>query len=381
MTPWRVFTAFLVLGCRCFGGPVAHLAIFRQEFVVRRAWLGERAYADLVALCQFLPGPTSSQVGMLLGWRQAGSAGLLAAWLGFTLPSALLMIAAGLAAGRLDAIAAAPWLHGMKLAVIAIVAGAVAAMWQGLCRDRWRAGLALATAAAVLSAPQAWMQLPILAAAGLAGWLLPGGETAAAPAEAGRVPSRGAVATCLALLAAGLFALPLLAAPPATLCADLFRSGSLVVGGGHVVLPLLSGAMVETGHVPAETLLLGYGLAQVVPGPMFSLAAFIGTVEYGPWAGLLATIAIFAPGALIVLAALPAWDSLLRHAGARRVADGLGAGVVGLLLAALYDPLATGSLHGPGDAAAVCLACAALLLRCPAWLLVPACAGLSALRG
>jgi len=381
MNPGRIFAIFLSLGCRCFGGPVAHIGYYRSEFVVRRGWLDERAYADLVALCQFLPGPTSSQIGMLLGWRQGGWAGLLAAWVGFTLPSALLMIAAGLALAHFDPVAAGPWIHGMKIAVLAIVGGAVAAMWRSLCGDRWRASLALATAAGVLLAPQAWLQLPILAVAGLAGWWLPPSTAGTAPAPAVRLPTRRSAALCLLLLAAGLFTLPLFAQPLTALCADLFRTGSLVVGGGHVVLPLLTASMVETGRIPADTLLVGYGLAQVVPGPMFAVAGFIGTVLHGPWAGLLAIAAIFAPGALIAVAALPVWERIMHHAGARRIADGLGAGVVGLLVAALYDPVAVGALHAPRDAALACLALAAMLLRCPPWLLVPACAGLNALAG
>ncbi len=381
MHPLRVFLTFLGLGCRCFGGPVAHLAYYREAFVVRRGWLDERAYADLVALCQFLPGPTSSQVGMLIGWRQGGYAGMGAAWLGFTLPSALLMIGAALAIERIDPLAAQPWMHGMKLAVLAIVAQAVAGMWRGLCTDRWRAALALATAAAVLAVPQAWLQLPILAAAGFAGLLLPSTATTGPLAEPGPTPTRLAMILCLGLLAVGLFALPLIAAPQATTCADLFRTGSLVIGGGHVVLPLLTGAMVETGRLPGETLLVGYGLAQIVPGPMFSIAAFIGTVLHGVWGGVLATIAIFLPGALLGIAALPAWERLRHQRTTRRIADGLGAGVVGLLIAVLYDPVAASALQASGDAALACLALAALLLRCPAWLLVPACAGLTALLG
>lgn len=377
----RVFWIFLSLGCRSFGGPVAHLALFRHEFVERRAWLDERAYADRVALCQFLPGPSSSQVGMLLGWSQAGLPGLIAAWLGFTLPGALLLIAAGLWLPTIDPLVLAPWLHGMKIAVLAIVAGAAAAMWRQICSERWRGGLALATAAAVLAAPQPWMQLPILAGAGLAGCLLPLPPDAAAPGGPPRQPGRTTVLVCILLFVAGLLLLPLIASPWGRTASDVFRTGSLVVGGGHVVLPLLAADVVDSGRLPAGTFLAGYGLVQALPGPLFNVAGFVGAGMHGPgWSGvlggMLALCAIFLPGALLVLAALPAWQAMRRSPALRRVADGLCAGVVGLLIAALYDPVATSAIHVPLDAALTCLALAALLLRVPPWLLVPACAGL-----
>lgn len=380
MPALRVFRIFLSLGCRSFGGPVAHLALFRQEFVERRAWLDERAYADHVALCQFLPGPTSSQVGMLLGWGQAGLRGLVAAWLGFTLPGALLLIAAGLWLPGIDPAVLAPWLHGMKVAVLAIVAGAVAAMWKQLCSDRWRGALALAAATTVLAAPLAWMQLPILALVGLAGYLLPARDDSSLQTTALHLPGRGMAVTCLLLFAGGLLLLPLLASPWGQTAAELFRTGSLVVGGGHVVLPLLSAEMVDSGRLPAGTFLAGYGLAQAVPGPLFNIAGFLGAGLHGPgWSGVLggvlAVVMIFLPGALLVLAALPLWEASRRSPYIRRIADGLCAGVVGLLIAALYDPVATSAIHAPRDAALACLALAALLLRVPPWLLVPACAG------
>jgi len=379
--PARLFLVFLGLGCRAFGGPIAHLAVFRHEFVERRAWLGERDYADLVALCQFLPGPTSSQVGMLIGWRQAGGAGLLAAWLGFTLPAACLMIAAGLTINQLNVATAAPWLHGMQIAVLAIVAGALATMWRGLCTDRWRAALALVTAAAVLAAPQAWMQLPILACAGILGYWLPATASDDRTEPAIATPSRPLVLLCIAVLAAGLLALPLLSCEWGRTVSDLFRTGSLVIGGGHVVLPLLSGALIDTGRMSTDTLLAGYGVAQIVPGPMFSIAGFIGTVLHGPWFGALAIGAIFLPGGLLAVAALPMWERLRRQRTARRIADGLCAGVVGLLLAALYDPIAAHALRHAGDAALACLAIAAVVWRVPPWLIVPACAAWTGLRG
>lgn len=381
MSALRVFWIFLSLGCRSFGGPVAHLALFRHEFVERRAWLDERAYADRVALCQFLPGPSSSQVGMLLGWSQAGLAGLIAAWLGFTLPGAVLLIAAGLWLPTLDPVVLAPWLHGMKIAVLAIVAGAVAAMWTQICTERWRGGLALASAAAVLAAPQPWMQLPLLACAGLAGLVLPSRGDNAVGNDILRPPSRTTVLVCILVFVAGLMLLPLLASPWGQTAADLFRTGSLVVGGGHVVLPLLAADVVDGGRLPAGTFLAGYGVAQAMPGPLFNIAGFLGAGMHGPgWSGvlggLLAVFAIFLPGALLVLAALPAWQAMLRSPILRRLADGLCAGVVGLLIAALYDPVATSAIQAPRDAALACLALAALLLRVPPWLLVPACAGL-----
>jgi chromate transporter len=377
----RVFWIFLSLGCRSFGGPIAHLALFRHEFVTRRAWLDERAYADHVALCQFLPGPSSSQVGMLLGWGQAGLSGLLAAWLGFTLPGALLLIAAGLCLPALDPIILAPCVHGMQIAVLAIVAGAVTAMWRQICSDHWRGGLALVTASAVLAEPQTWMQLPILALAGLAGCVLPLRASTPMAEVPQRQPGRTTIWVCALLFTAGLLLLPLLATPWSQTAADLFRTGSLVVGGGHVVLPLLATDVVDSGRLPASTFLAGYGLVQALPGPMFNIAAFLGAAMHGSgWSGvlggILAVVAIFLPGALLVLVALPAWHAMRRSPALRRVADGLCAGVVGLLIAALYDPIATSAIQAPRDAALACLALAALLLRAPPWLLVPACAGL-----
>ncbi len=381
MSPVGIFLVFLGLGCRAFGGPVAHLALFRHEFVTRRGWLGEHTYSDLIALCQFLPGPTSSQVGMLLGWRQAGLGGLVAAWLGFTLPAAIIMIVAATVLTRLDLSTAAAWIHGMHIAVFAIVAGAVVSMWSVLCADRWRSGLALAAAAAVLVAPEPWMQLPIVALAGVLGWWLP--TTAVEKSHQAedksheavrRTPSRGLVMICVALALAGLLLLPRLGDGWTATLADLFRTGALVIGGGHVVLPLLSTALVDSGRLPEELLMSGYGLAQVVPGPMFSVAGFIATSMHGPWLGALGVIAIFLPGALLALIVLPVWERLRRNASARRISAGLCAGVVGLLLAALYDPIAMQALQTSSDAALACAALAALTLRTPAWLLVPACA-------
>lgn len=382
MDALRVFWIFLLLGSRSFGGPVAHLALFRHEFVSRRGWLGEHAYADLVALCQFLPGPSSSQVGMLLGWRRAGLAGLAAAWLGFTLPGATLMVIAGLWLTDLDPALSAPWIHGMKIAVLAIVAGAVVAMWRQLCVDRWRGALALLCAAAVLAVPHSWLQLPILAGAGLLGWLLPARAVDDTTPEAMPTPPRAMAVLCLILLAAGLALLPLLGSSWGRTAGDFFRTGSLVIGGGHVVLPLLTVDVVEAGRLPAGTFLAGYGLVQAMPGPMFNIAGFLGAALHGPGlagmlGGMLAIVAIFLPGALLILAVLPAWERLRHLPIVRRIADGLCAGVVGLLLAALYDPVATSALHQPYDAACACLALAALQLRAPPWALVPACAGLA----
>jgi chromate transporter len=386
MGPGAVFAAFLALGCRAFGGPVAHLALFREALVARRGWIGERDYADTVALCQFLPGPTSSQVGMLIGWRLAGWRGLLAAWFGFTLPGAMLMIAAGCWAGSLDAAAAAPALHGVKIAVFAVVAMACTAMWRQLCTDRWRSALALATAAAVLAAPAAWWQIPALAAAGAAGWLLPARPLAEDGDAPARSPGRTAAWLCLALCLAGLALLPLAAGAWAATTGAMFSSGALVFGGGHVVLPLLSGAVVESGRMDAGTFLAGYGLVQAMPGPLFNIAGYLGAALHGPGAagvlgGALAVVAIFLPGALLAVAALPAWSALRRHAGARRIADGLCAGVVGLLAAALWDPVASSAILGMRDAAWACAALAALVAGLPSWALVALCAALGAFSG
>ncbi|THF57244.1 chromate efflux transporter [Pseudothauera rhizosphaerae] len=381
---WAVFLVFLRLGLTSFGGPVAHLGYFREEFVVRRRWLAERPYADLVALCQFLPGPTSSQVGLALGLGRAGYAGAFAAWAGFTLPSAvaLILFAVGLA-GLGDALAPGA-LHGLKVAAVAVVAQAVRGMARDLCPDAPRVSIMAAATAVVLLAPSAWVQVAVILAAAVAGLAL-----FSPPAVEPRDPlpvriDRRAGFAWLALFLALLAGLPLaaqFAASPALAQADAFyRAGSLVFGGGHVVLPLLQAEVVHTGWVDRDIFLAGYGAAQAVPGPLFSLAAFLGaSTVTGPagWTGgLLGLAAIFLPSFLLVFGALPFWARLRGARPMRAALGGINAAVVGLLLAALYDPVWTGAIHRAQDFVLALAAFIALMFwKLPPWLVVLACAG------
>ena len=376
---WTVFRAFLRLGLTSFGGPVAHLGYFRDEFVARRRWLSEAEYAELIALCQFLPGPASSQVGMALGLQRAGLRGALAAWCGFTLPSALLMIllALGLQHGQgiPDGV-----LHGMKLVAVAVVAQAVWAMARMFCRDIPTGLLALAATGLVLLWPSAIAQILVIVAGGVAGLGLR--ETLAAPASGpglNLVLSRRWGTTALLLLFVLLLGLPWLAqaleSPGLRVFEAFYRAGALVFGGGHVVLPLLQAGVVAPGLVGTDEFLAGYGAAQAVPGPLFTFSAFLGAaMDYGPggWSGgLLCLLAIFLPSWLLVIGVLPFWARVRRHAAMRAALAGVNAAVVGLLLAALYDPLWTTAVRGMGDVAAVLCAFAALLwLKLPSWLVV-----------
>ena len=383
-SPWAVFLVFLRLGLTSFGGPVAHLGYFREELVVRRRWLSERNYADLVALCQFLPGPASSQVGMALGLARAGYPGALAAWLGFTLPSAVALILFALGLAHWGDAVPAGLLHGLKVVAVAVVAQAVWGMARSLCPDAPRTSLMAVAACAVLWWSSAWAQVLVLALAALVGlWTLAPGQAAAhepLPIPVGR---RAGMAW-LALFVALLLGLPWAVAvfPHATLAvADAFyRAGSLVFGGGHVVLPLLQAELVPTGWVDQDTFLAGYGAAQAVPGPLFTFAAFLGaSLQMGPqgvWGALVCLLAIFAPSFLLVAGALPFWEGLRAHPRMQAALAGVNAAVVGLLVAALYQPVWTSAIHTPQDVALALLAGVALMAwKLPPWLVVAACAG------
>lgn len=374
-----VARAFLRLGFTSFGGPVAHLGYFRQEFVQRRRWLTDEAYADVVALCQVLPGPASSQVGMALGLMRAGLPGLLAAWAAFTLPSALLMMA--LAQGLAHASAPAGLLQGLRLAAVAVVALAVWGMTRQLCPDLPRRALGLAAAMAALAAPEAEAQLAILAAAALLGMVLlpppPWSGHDGLQLPLGRVASTTALVLWGVLLVS-LLALALRWGSPWDMAGAFYRAGALVFGGGHVVLPLLHAAVVP-GQVSEEVFMAGYGAAQAVPGPLFTFAAFLGAAtQSGPsgWlAGGLALLAIFLPGALLVIGALPVWSRMRRWPPARAALVALNSAVVGLLAAALVQA-SIHAVRGWADAGAVALGCLALAAGLPPWLLVLAAAGL-----
>ena len=383
---WQVFLIFLRLGLTSFGGPVAHLGYFRAEFVARRRWLSESAYADLVALCQLLPGPASSQVGMALGLRQSGLAGGLAAWLGFTLPSALVMAMFGLGLVANPGLLPAGVLHGLKVAAVAVVAQAVWSMGRSLCRGPARLLLMALACALTLLLPGFAGQLAAMLLAALAGWGLWGRAGAAPVQPAHEVPGpglRASTGTALLLLfAALLLLLPLVARawPQAWLVlADaVYRAGALVFGGGHVVLPLLQAELVAPGWVTQDDFLAGYGVAQAVPGPLFTFAAFLGAVARNgsdAWLGaLVCLVAIFAPAFLLVAGALPFWERLRQNSRVRAALSGVNAAVVGLLLAALYNPVWSSTIDAPADIFLALAAFAELMWgRMPPWLVVPLC--------
>ena len=374
----EVFTAFLLLGLTSFGGPVAHLGYFREAFVVRRRWLGEADYAELVALCQFLPGPASSQVGIALGLLRAGHAGAVAAWIAFTLPSVLLLLAFAYGLGALGGPAATGALAGLKLAALAVVAHAVWAMATTLAPDRRRRLIAIAAAVAVLLVASNLTQMAVIAVAAAAGALRPPAvtEAAIAPDVAGR---GGRPWLWLGLFALLLFGLPLLVAltGDSTLTAfeKFYRTGSLVFGGGHVVLPLLEAELVQPGLIGSEAFIAGYGAAQAVPGPLFAFAAYAGAMLEAPpnglWGAALALVAIYLPSFLLVFGTLPLWQRLRSRPRLRGALDAANAAVVGLLIAVLYDPVFLSAVDDGGDLALALVALALLaLLRWPPWLVV-----------
>ena len=375
----EVLLVFLRLGVTSFGGPVAHLGYFRAEFVERRKWLDEAAYVDIVALCQFLPGPASSQVGITLGTLRAGLPGALAAWFGFTMPSAVAMIAFGYGVAELGDISHVPWLHGLKIVAVAVVAQAVWGMARSLCPDRERATLAAGAAVLALAEPSAAGQIGAIVAGGLIGWwLLPeasGNKAAPLAVNIGRPLAVGALVLFFALL----FGLPALAAASSNhitaLIGSFYRSGALVFGGGHVVLPLLQQAVVPPGWVSNDVFLAGYGAAQAVPGPLFTFAAYLGTMmrpaPNGWTGGLISLVAIYLPSFLLLIGILPLWDELRTRMGVQAALKGVNAAVVGLLLAALYRPVWTSAIFTPADFALGVVALLLLVMwRVPPWAVV-----------
>jgi chromate transporter len=366
------------LGLTSFGGPIAHLGYFRAEYVARRRWLDDATYADLVALCQFLPGPASSQVGIGIGILRAGLLGGLMAWIGFTLPSAVALTLFAYGVGLLGP-GDSGWLHGLKIVAVAVVAQAVWGMARLLCPDRPRATMALLGAMAALALPHSLGQVAIIVVAGLVGWRwLPFDPPA--PEASAQVPiGRPLALAALATLGVLLVGLPLLrqVAPSEALAVfdSFFRVGALVFGGGHVVLPLLQAEVVPPGWVTNDQFVAGYGAAQAVPGPLFTFAAYLGASRALPpngWEGAaLALVAVFSPSFLLVVGALPFWDTLRRHPAFQRALAGINAAVVGLLLAALYQPVWTSAIARPADFA-LALAAAALLMvwNRPPWLVV-----------
>lgn len=376
---FEVFPIFLRLGLTSFGGPVAHLGYFRTEFVARRKWLDEAAFADIVALCQFLPGPASSQTALSIGILRGGLPGGLAAWLGFTMPSALAMIAFGYGVGWAGDLSHAAWLHGLKIVAVAVVANAVWGMARNLCPDAMRATIAIAAAVTMLATPTAASQVGAIIGGGLIGWwLLKGANVGSGAALTVGVPRSWSWPAGM-LFFALLLGLPLLhASVPSQALAEFdsfYRTGALVFGGGHVVLPLLQAEVVPPGWVDNNVFLAGYGAAQAVPGPLFTFAAYLGTVmrpaPNGWLGGLICLVAIFLPSPLLLIAALPHWETLRRKPAVQSMLRGVNAAVVGILLAALYQPVWTSAIFGPRDFAIGIVAFLALALwAVPPWLVV-----------
>jgi chromate transporter len=378
-SPWAVFLIFLRLGLTSFGGPIAHLGYFRDELVVRRQWLSERSYADLVALCQFLPGPASSQVGIALGLSRSGYAGALAAWAGFTLPSAiaLILFALGLASHG-DAVPSG-LLQGLKVVAVAVVAQAVWGMGRNLCPDAPRITIMAAATCFVLLVPSAWGQVGAILIAAIIGLLLFKPRPGSAHEPLPIVIRRRVGLFWLTLFFTLLVGLPLLTTlfpnQALSMVDAFYRAGSLVFGGGHVVLPLLQAEVVPSGWVGNESFLAGYGAAQAVPGPLFTFAAFLGAsmndAPTGWLGGIICLLAIFVPSFLLVLGALPFWEHLRRNTRMQAALSGINAAVVGLLLAALYQPVWTSAIHSPQDFGLALVALVALMFwKLPPWLVV-----------
>ncbi len=353
----EVLLIFLRLGLTSFGGPIAHIGYFRDEFVARRRWLDEQAYADLVALCQFLPGPASSQVGFSIGLMRAGYLGGLAAWTGFTLPSAIVLVLFAFGAASLGGPLGTGLLHGLKLVAVAIVAQAVWGMARTLCPDRERASIATVAALLILLSSSSVAQIAAILLGAVAGlWLCRGAPQAAVGHLTMPVSRRAGLAALAAfsILLAGVLLVQLHPSQNAAgLFAAFYRSGALVFGGGHVVLPLLREAFVTPGWVSDDAFLAGYGAAQAVPGPLFTVAAYLGAVvrlqPNGLAGAALGLIGIFLPGILILIGMLPFWDAFRIRASAQAAMRGINAAVVGLLGAALYNPVWTTSVMTPAD--------------------------------
>jgi chromate transporter len=393
----QVLLAFLKLGLTSFGGPIAHLGYFHQQFVERMRWLDEAEFTDLIALCQFLPGATSSQVGMAIGLRRAGALGAAAAWVGFTLPSALLLVVFAQVA-RSGGVLNAPWLHGLLIAAVAVVAQAVWSMGRQFCARPVPLLIAVTTAIVCALIGGGLIQLLILAAAACVGWMVPlplprlsPTQSLPDPADVAGEPLRSRLTDLVALV---LFAALLIAVPVVLsistnhaleLAARFFRAGSLVFGGGHVVLPLLQAQVVPPGWISNQSFLAGYAAAQAVPGPLFSFAAYLGaamTPQPNGWPGAaICLVAIFLPSFLLVVGVMPFWATLRQRIDVRRALAGINAAVVGILLAALYTPVFTSAIHGLADLlVAVTGFLLLLIFKLPSWALLLLCAGYALAR-
>ena len=388
----EVGAAFLKLGLTSFGGPIAHLGYFRREFVERRRWIDEEHFGQLLGLCQFLPGPASSQLGFSLGLLRAGWPGALAAFVGFTLPSALLMFAFAVSNELLSGALGGSAVHGLKLVAVAVVAQGVLGMARTLTPDPPRAMMAAVSAGLVVVSGSAWMQLVVVAGGALLGpWLCRQRlDSPVTPATTFTLPYGRRLGAVLLLSFALLLTLALFIAPTTSptgqVAGAFFRAGALVFGGGHVVLPLLEHSVVDPGWIDNGTFLAGYGAAQALPGPMFTFAAFLGErLHYGPGGisgAIVALLAIFLPGFLIVAGVLPYWQTLSTKDTTARSLAGVNAAVVGLLAAALYDPVWVSTVKHPSDFAIALIGFVLLVSwKWPAWAAVLWCLLASTLRG
>jgi chromate transporter len=387
-SPSEVLCAFLRLGCTSFGGPIAHLGYFHTEFVERRKWCDEETFAELVALAQSMPGPASSQTGFALGLLRAGWLGGIAAWLGFTMPSALLMLAFASGHRFLTGRAGIGVVHGLQLVAVAVVAQAILSMRKSLAPDAPRMGLALLAAAIVFLAPPAMGTVLAIVLGALLGWLLMrSGHTPPVRQLHFGLPRRAGVlaaATFLALLLGLRIAAALTGSQLLAVVSAFYRTGALVFGGGHVVLPLLESAVVSPGWVDQQSFLSGYGAVQAVPGPLFTFAAYLGA-EIRPTTNpvvysALALLAIFLPGLLIIVAVVPFWSKLRQRPGVQSVLRGVNAAVVGVLIAAFIRPVCSSALHSAFDVAVAATAFALLVRwKLPPWIIVVAVASVSAI--
>lgn len=366
------------LGFTSFGGPIAHLGYFHDEYVVRRKWLDEKTYADLVALCQFLPGPASSQVGIAIGMMRGGFWGGIITWFGFTLPSVIALILFAYTLKGAD-VSSTGWLHGLMIAAVAVVTQAVWGMARSLAPDRTRASIAIAAAFIILWWSSPFSQVAVIATAGILGWLFIPRPPVVEMSSMGINFSRRAAIISWIMFFGLLFGLPLMRqiidSHWLAVFDGFFRTGSLVFGGGHVVLPLLQAEVVLTGWVTDAQFLAGYGAAQAVPGPLFTFAAYIGMMMNGVAGAILATLAIFLPSFLLITGGLPFWDHIRRRPGFQASLNSINAAVVGILLAALYNPVWTKAIKTTGDFSLALLALGLLMLwKLPAWLVVLLCA-------
>jgi chromate transporter len=375
----EVFASFLRLGVTSFGGPIAHLGYFNAEFVRRRKWLDEDTFAQIVALCQFLPGPASSQVGIIIGLIRGGVLGAALAWIAFTLPSAIALTAFALGIARIPGVAEAPWIHGLLVAAVAVVALAVSNMYRSLCPDVPRRTVAFVAAAVILLLPvSGFVQLSIIILGAVYGRFFiepPESKTQPIPAAGNRVSAILSAVAFLGLLVGFPIAQRFASYGPLNVFGAFYESGALVFGGGHVVLPLLQARVVPQGWIGSDAFLAGYGAAQAVPGPLFTFAAYVGAAMHGPVSGVggaaLALVAIYLPSFLLIGAILPFWNDFIANPKLIAALQGVNAAVVGLLMAALYQPVWVSAIRGPADAALAFLAFLLLAVwKTPPWIVV-----------